>query len=147
MLNFTAIIAAATSLMSGVQEPGDWRQVDESSGFHAALDINSISGPPTARRARSVGVSTEPDGLPGYIILNVVFDCEARTIGADRAAFFTLDGDLIQDVEGPAETAPVSEEDGTLVAANAVCDGQMPPGPGFGSAQAYAQSIRASAGS
>lgn len=147
MLNFIAIVAAATSLMSGVQEPGDWRQVDDGADFYTALDLTSISGPPTARKARGVGVSAELDGFPGYMVLDVVFDCEARTISADRAAFFTLDGDLIQDVEGPAETAPVSEEDGTLVAANAVCDGQMPPGPGFGSAQAYAQSIRASAGS
>ncbi len=147
MFSIIAIIAAATSLGSGLQEPADWRQVDDDPDFHVAMDMTSISGPPTARTARSVGVATDPDGFPGYMILDVVFDCEARTISADRAAFFTLDGDLIEAVEGPAETAPVSAEDGTLVAANAACDGQMPSGPGFASALAYAQSIRTPAGS
>ena len=114
MLNFIAIIAAAASLMSGVQEPGAWRQVDAGADFYTALDLTSISGPTTARRARGVGVSAELDGFPGYMILDVVFDCVAGTISADRAAFFALDGTLIEEVEGPAETAPVSEEDGTL---------------------------------
>jgi len=146
MFNIIAIIALAASL-GALQEPADWRQVDDSGDFHVALDINSISGPRTARTARSVGVSIDPAGLPGYMVLDVVFDCVALTLHADRATFFALDGSLIQEVDGPTETAPISEEAGTLVAANAVCDGQMPNGRSFGSAQAYAQSIRAPAGS
>ena len=147
MFSIVTVIVATASLVSSLQEPADWRQVDDGADFYTALDITSISGPPTARRARGVGVSAELDGFPGYMILDVVFDCEARTIGADRAAFFALDGTLIEEVEGPAEATPVSEEEGTLVAANAVCDGQMPSGPSFTSAQAYARSIRALAGS
>jgi hypothetical protein len=146
MFNLIAIIAAATGLGSAFQEPADWREVD-SSDLHIALDMTSISGPPTARTARSVGVSTEPDGFPGYMVLDLVFDCEALTIRASAAAFFALDGTLIDTVEELTDTAPISEEEGTLVAANAVCDGQMPDGPGFGSAQAYARSLRPPAGS
>lgn len=147
MLSILAVIAAASSLGGSLQEPGHWRQVDDTSGYYVALDMASIGGPPTARTARSVGVSADPDGFPGYMILDVVFDCEARTISADRAAFFSPDGDLIETVEGPTETSPVSEEEGTLVAANVACDGAIPDGPGFDSAQAYARSIRALAGS
>ena len=147
MFSLIAIIAATASLGSGFQEPADWRQVDDSADFYAALDVTSISGPPTARKVRGVGVSTEADGFPGYMMLDLVFDCEARTISADRAAFFALDGTLIEEVDGPSDPAPVSEEEGTLVAANAVCDGAIPDGRSFGSAQAYAQSIRAPAGS
>ncbi|WP_226637531.1 hypothetical protein [Brevundimonas poindexterae] len=147
MLNFIAIIAAATSLMSGVQEPGDWRQVDEGPEFFAALDVNSISGPPTARKALGVRVSPQSDGLSGYLIVDLVFNCEALTFGADKITFFALDGTLIEEFDWPSDPAPINEEEGNLGAANAVCDGQMPPGPGFGSAQAYAQSIRASTGS
>lgn len=147
MLNFIAIIAAATSLMSGVQEPGDWRQVDDGADFYTALDLTSISGPPTARKARGVGVSAELDGLSGYLIVDLVFNCEALTFGADKITFFALDGTLIEEFDWPSDPAPVNEEEGNLGAANAVCDGQMPPGPGFGSAEAYAQSIRASFGS
>ncbi|MEH6699815.1 MAG: hypothetical protein V7672_14050 [Brevundimonas sp.] len=147
MFNIIAIIAAATSLVSSVQEPGDWRQVDDGADFYTALDVTSINGPPTARKARGVGVSAELDGFPGYMVLDVVFDCEAGTVSADRAAFFALDGTLIEEVDGPSDPEPVSEEDGTLVAANAVCDGAIPDGRSFGSAQAYAQFIRASAGS
>lgn len=147
MLNIIAIIAATASLGSALQEPADWRQVDDTSDYHTALDMTSISGPPTARKARGVGVSTESDGFPGYMMLDLVFDCEALTIRADSAAFFALDGTLIEEVEGPSDAAPVSEAEGTLVAANAVCDGQMPSGPSFGSPQAYAQSIRAPTGS
>lgn len=147
MLNILAIIAAATSLGSGFQEPADWRQVDDTSDFYSALDMNSISGPQNARTARTVSISTGESDFPGYMVLDVVFDCAALTIRADRATFFTLNGSLITEVEGPPETAPVSEEEGTLVAANAVCDGAIPDGRSFGSAQAYAQFIRASAGS
>ncbi|MDP3378825.1 MAG: hypothetical protein Q8S53_10710 [Brevundimonas sp.] len=147
MFSLIAILLAATSLGSTPQDRPDWREVDDDPDFHVALDISSISGPPTARTARSVGVSTEPEGFPGYMVLDVVFDCEARTISASGAAFFAPDGTLIEAVDGLTDTAPVSEAEGTLVAANAVCDGQMPSGPSFGSAQAYAQSIRPPAGS
>ncbi|MBU2168060.1 MAG: hypothetical protein KKF88_09500 [Alphaproteobacteria bacterium] len=146
MFSIVTVIAAAVSLGSSLQEPADWRQVDDSVDFYTALDVTSISGPPTARTARSVGVSTEPEGFPGYMVLDVVFDCEARTISADRAAFYAMDGRLITEVDAPTEAVPVSEAEGTLVAANAVCDGAMPDGRSFGSAQAYAQSIRAPAG-
>ncbi len=147
MFNIIAVILAATSLEPTSQDRPDWREVDDDADFHVALDISSISGPPTARTARSVGVSTESDGFPGYMIIDVVFDCEALTIRAESAAFFALDGTLVEAVDGLTDTAPVSEADGTLVAANAVCDGAIPNGQSFGSAQAYAQSIRAPAGS
>jgi len=78
MFNVIAIIAATASLGSSFQEPADWRQVDDSADFYSALDMTSIGGPQNARTARTVSVSTDPAGFPGYMVLDVVFDCEAH---------------------------------------------------------------------
>ncbi len=136
-----ALTAAAAAFTSPGQEPSDWRQIDDTDGYFTALDLNSIQGPRTARTARTVSVSADPTELTGYVILSLVVDCEAQTLGAYHAAFFDADGQMVMDGEAPVEPEPVSEEGGTLTLARAVCDGEAPASPGFGSAQAYARSI------
>jgi len=147
MFNVIAIILAAASLGSIMQDRPDWREVDQDNDFHAALDMSSISGPLTARTARSVGVFTDPVGSSGYMIIDVVIDCVALTVSGQGGAFFGMDGTLIEQIDGPLETAPISEEDGTLVLARAVCDGEPPTSRSFESAQAYALSVRNASGS
>lgn len=145
MFNIIAIIVAASSLVSGVQEPGDWRQVDDTDGYYTAVDMGSIDGPASARTARTVSVAADPTELAGHVVLSLVVDCEAQTLGAYHAAFFDADGQRVMDGDAPLEPEPISEEGGTLMLARAVCDGETPASPGFGTAQAYALSIRAAA--
>lgn len=119
-------------------QTGDWRLLDQGGSLDVAVDVASFSGPREGRALRSAMVSRE-DGEPfAYLIVDVVIDCDARTINAVAMAAHDAAGELLQRRDLPPEIAPVSESDGTAATARAACEGAEISETRFESASAFA---------
>ena len=126
------------SLLAGLAQAGDWRELPREAGGSVAVDRLSFS-----RRGSQLTldmmVAMLPERLlPIYGISQVVIQCDTKTVAVGGMQFFLANGDPLGARTAALNSGPFTGTDPV----GRLCDGDLPPGPGAESALAFFKSVQ-----
>jgi hypothetical protein len=126
------------SLLAGLAQAGDWRELPREAGAAVAVDRLSFS-----RRGSQLTldmmVAMLPERLlPIYGISQVVIQCDIKTVAIGGMQFYLANGDPFGARTAALDSGPFTGTDPV----GALCDGDLPPGPGADSALAFFKSVQ-----
>ena len=131
------------SLLAGLAQAGDWREVGRKDGAAVAFDRLSISQQ-GSQLTVDIAVALMPERLlPLYGISQLVIQCEAKTASMGGLQVFLSNGDPVGERTSPRDTVLANLESFTdSDPISDLCDGTLPSGPGTDSALAFFKSVQ-----
>lgn len=126
------------SLLAGLAQAGDWRELPREAGGAVAIDRLSISRRGSELTVDMMVAMLPESLLPLYGISQVVIQCDTKAVSIGGMQFFLSNGD-------PFGARTAAQDSGTFTGTDpvgALCDGDLPSGPGADSALAFFKSVQ-----
>lgn len=142
-IHFMAVGGVGLSLLAGLAQAGDWREVGREDGAAVAFDRLSMHRQ-GSQLTLDMAVAMRPESLlPLYGISQVVIQCDTKSASIGGMQFFLSNGDPFGERADPRDTALSNAK--SFMDTDPVgqlCDGTLPPGPGADSALAFFKSVQ-----
>lgn len=142
-IHFMAVGGVGLSLLAGLAQAGDWREVGRVDGAAVAFDRLSMHRQ-GYQLTLDMAVAMRPESLlPLYGISQVVIQCDTKSASIGGMQFFLSNGDPFGERADPRDTALSNAK--SFMDTDPVgqlCDGTLPPGPGADSALAFFKSVQ-----